>query len=554
MNIGFFNSYYFMPTFDIFPLQRNLVANMTRGISQSTNWDWQNTLTFKKKQGFHSFEILGGVTALSSRIEDISASGQNLPLNSNTDPNLRYLNLTTTGQVAGGAGEYGMLSFLGRVNYNYKNTYLFTGNFRMDGSSKFGNENRFGSFPSFSVGWRLSNENFMKDISFINDLKIRGGWGQLGNQNSLPNYAFANSVSPNLNYVFGQSIAQGQAATSMGNPGLKWESTKEVEIGFDFTGFGNRITLSADYYNKNTSNMLLRVPISAFTGIQTPPFVNGGSVNNKGFEVLLSYQKKNAGKLFYNISVNLSKNINKVTELSNSQAAIFAGNFSRTVVGGPIGAFYGYVMEGIFQTQAEVDKHAFQATGTAPGDIIFKDLDKNNIINQNDRQTIGNPWPKLSYGLTSNLSWNHFDLSVAFFGVYGNNIASEWKYFTEGSNFYNYDTYMLKSWNGAGSSNSIPRLNVNDPNNNLRYSSFYIDNGSYLRLKNIQIGYTFPDRLFNRIQNIRVYLSGQNLLTLTKYRGYDPEIGSSGSPLVVGDDYGYYPQARIVTAGLRLNF
>ncbi|MFT3949750.1 MAG: TonB-dependent receptor [Agriterribacter sp.] len=554
MNMGFNNAYYFMPTFDIFPLQRNLVASMTRNITQSTNWDWQNTLTLKKKLGLHGFEILGGVTAFTSRVENVSASGQDLPANANTDPDLRYLDLTTTGQVAGGAGEYGMLSFLGRVNYAYNNTYLFTGNFRVDGSSKFGNEHRFGYFPSFSVGWRISNEAFMKDIDFINDLKIRGGYGELGNQNSLSNYAFANSITRNLNYVFGDNVNQGQAATSMGNPKLKWESTKEIEVGFDFTGFGDKLSVSFDYYNRNTTNMLLQVPIATYTGIQTAPFVNGGSVNNHGFEALLSYQIKKTEKLSYNVSVNFSRNINKVTELSNTQAAIFAGNFSRTTVGEPIGAFYGYVMEGIFQTQEEVNKHAFQTTGTAPGDIKFKDLDGNNVINQNDRQTIGSPWPKLTYGVSSGVRWNHFDLYVALFGVYGNSIASEWKYFTEGSNFYNFDTYMLKAWNGEGSSNTIPRLNVNDPNNNSRYSSFYIDDGSYLRLKNVQIGYTFPYRFFNRIQNMRLYLSGQNLLTLTTYRGYDPEIGSSGSPLIVGDDWGFYPQARVITAGLSLNF
>ncbi|MCE6992466.1 TonB-dependent receptor [Dyadobacter sp. CY323] len=555
MNLGFSNLYNFIPTFDIFPLQRNLVTSLTREMSQTTNWDWQNTLTYEKSFGQHDLEVLGGITAQSNRTENMVAIGQNLPINANTDESLRYLSLATTGQqVSGGAGEYGMLSFLGRVNYSYKGTYLFTGNLRVDGSSKFGKNNRFGTFPSFSLGWRISDEEFMKNVSFINDLKIRGGWGMLGNQNSLPNYAFASTVTPNIIYGFGNSISQGQAATSIGNPSLKWESTKETEIGIDFTGFGNRITVSAAYYNKSTSNMLLRVPIPAYSGVTTPPFVNGGDVNNQGVELLITYRKKAPGKFTYDVSANLSNNINKVTKLSNSQAAIFEGSFSRTTVGEPIGSFYGHVMDGIFQTQGEVDQHAYQTSGTSPGDIRFKDLNGDNIIDQNDRTTIGSPWPKLSYGISSNLRYGPLDMNLGFYGVYGNDIIANWKYFTQGSNFYNFDTEMLNAWSGPGTSNTIPRLNVNDPNNNLRASSYYIENGSYLRLKSIQLGYTYPHPLLKSIQKVRIYVACQNLLTFTKYRGYDPEIGSPGSTLIVGTDEGYYPQPRIVTAGLSLSF
>ncbi len=424
LNLSFANSYNYTPTFDIFPLQRNLVTSLRREMSQTTNWDWQNTLTYEKSFGDHDVDVLGGITALSNRTENMFAIGQNLPVNANIDESLRYLNLASSGQQVGGsAGEYGMLSFLGRVNYSYKGTYLFTGNIRVDGSSKFGKNNRFGTFPSFSLGWRISDEEFMKNISFINDLKIRGGWGMLGNQNSLSNYAFASTVTPNIIYPFGAAISQGQAATSIGNPDLKWESTKETEFGIDFTGFGNRVTVSAAYYNKNTSNMLLRVPIPAYSGVSTPPFVNGGDVNNKGVELLVTYRNKPAGKFSYDISANISNNVNKVTKLSNSQAAIFEGLYSRTTVGEPIAGFYGHVMDGIFQTQGEIDNHAFQTSGTSPGDIRFKDLNGDNIIDQNDRTTIGSPWPKMSYGLSSNLRWGALDMNIGFYGVYGNEIA-----------------------------------------------------------------------------------------------------------------------------------
>jgi hypothetical protein len=301
--------------------------------------------------------------------------------------------------------------------------------------------------------------------------------------------------------------------------------------------------------------MLLRIPFPAFTGVQQPPFVNGGDVLNKGFELMIGYQNTQSDMLFYDVSINLSHNTNEVIELDNNQAAIFsAGNYSRTVVGEPIATFYGYIMDGIFQTQEEVEDHAFQSPGTAPGDIRFRDLNNDGITNQIDRKNMGNPWPDFTYGLNGNLRYKHFDIGVALQGVYGNDIIAAWKSFTQGSNFYNYDLEMLNSWNGEGSSNSIPRVNVNDPNDNLRVSSYFIENGSYLRLKHFQLGYTLPGGTIDKIKKLRVYITGQNLLTFTKYPGFDPEIGSPGSTLDIGVDRGYYPQPRTITVGLNLGF
>lgn len=554
LNLGFSNGYLFNPTYDIFPLQRNLVTSVTRTASQWTNWDWQNTVTYNASWKEHDVEVLAGVTALSHRSEAISASGQGVPENANTDPSLRYLDLANVGQqVTGNAGEYGMFSVLGRVNYSYKGSYLLTVNFRSDGSSKFGRNNRFGSFPSFSAGWRISDEAFLKDVSFIDDLKIRGGWGMLGNQNSLTNYAFANSLTANLIYVFGQDISQGQALTSEGNPDLKWETTKETDLGIDFLGFNQKLSFSANYYYKKTEDMLLRIPVPAFSGVQQAPFVNGGNVLNQGIELSLGYTHPQVDQFYYDVSVNFAHNTNEVTQLNNNQAAIFsAGNYSRTAVGDPIATFYGYVMDGIFQTEEEVERHAFQSPGTSPGDIRFKDLNNDGVINQDDRTNIGNPWPDFTYGINGSFWFRQFDLSVAFQGVYGNDIVGAWKYFTQGSNFYNYDLEILNAWNGEGSSNTIPRLNVNDPNDNLRISSYFIEDGSYLRLKHLQLGYTFPQDMIKHVKRIRMYVTGQNLLTLTKYPGFDPEIGSPGSSLDIGVDRGYYPQPRTITVGLNV--
>ncbi len=554
LNTGFSNQKTFTPVYDIFPLQRNLVSSIEGTTGQSVNWDWQNTLNYQRDFGDHSLELLAGITALSYKTESMYAKGQNLPDNANIDENLRYLDLSTDGYtVGGGAGDYGMLSYLGRINYGYKDKYLLTGNLRVDGSSKFGKNNRFGVFPSFSVGWRISDEEFLRDATFINDLKIKGGWGMLGNQNSLTNYAFANSLTPNLIYAFGNQIAQGQASTSVGNPDLKWESIRETEVGFDFSGFGNRLFVTAAYYIKNTTNMLLRAPIPAFTGIQTAPFVNGGSVRNSGVELLVSYRNKTAGGFSYEVSGNISRNKNEVTALNNNQSMLFSGTYSIASVGNAIGSFYGYVMDGIFQNQEEVTGHAYQAGGTSPGDIRFRDLNGDKVINQDDRAVIGNPWPNISYGLTTNLAWKNFDLNALLYGVSGNDIVANWKYFTQGSNFYNFDTEMLHAWNGEGSSYTVPRLNVNDPNNNFRASSYFVEKGDYLRLKNLQVGYSVPVASSGAIQKLRIYFSFQNLFTITRYKGFDPEIGSPDSSFRIGVDEGYYPQPRIFSCGVNFS-
>jgi len=298
--------------------------------------------------------------------------------------------------------------------------------------------------------------------------------------------------------------------------------------------------------------MLLRIPIPSYVGVQTPPFVNGGDVLNKGVEISLGYNTIIFNDISSSISVNLSHNTNRILKLSNTQAEIFS-SYARTTVGEPIGSYYGYEMDGIFQTEDEVSSHAFQSQGTAPGDVRFMDLNNDGVINQDDRKTIGNPWPKLDYGLNYDLEWKNLNFSFDLYGVYGNDIIAAWKYFTQGSNFYNYDVVMLNSWNGSGSSNSIPRLNVNDPNDNLRNSSYFIENGSYLRMKNIQIGYTIPGFL-NAFKNAKVYLSAQNLFTLTNYPGFDPEIGSPSSTISIGIDNGNYPQPKSVTVGLSVGF
>lgn len=559
-NIGYTENTVFNPIYRISAANFNEVASLTENTTRLREHSWANTLTYQKTFGKHSFDLLGGITTQESYTQYTLSYAAGLPAAATDNPNLRHFDLATQGnRVEGNAGEWGILSYLGRLNYNYAGKYFTTINFRVDGSSKFGENNRYGYFPSFSVGWKLSEESFLSGVEFIDNLMLRGGWGSLGNQGSLPNYAFANLVTPNINYTFGlpQRVIRGQAPIGLGNPDLKWEATKETNLGLDFSGFGGKMIASFDYYHKKTTDMLLQVPIAEYTGIQNFPYVNGGDVVNKGIEFSLGYENTSSGGFTYSISGNMAFNKNKVTQLSNDGSSIyqwlaFIGNMNVTQVGSPIASFYGWKTDGIFQTQEEVDNHAFQSSGTAPGDIRFMDLNGDNIINAEDQTLIGNPWPKFTYGLTSNFSYKGFDLRIQLQGVYGNDIFMGLRFRTEGSNFFNYTKNVWDHrWTGPGTSNDVPRMNTNDPNNNMRSSDYYIESGSYLRVRNIQLGYRVPQRWI-KLRAFRVYASVQNAFTISNYPGFDPEIGTNreSNPLYIGIDEANYPVPRIYTFGV----
>jgi TonB-linked SusC/RagA family outer membrane protein len=557
-NWGYVENKQFSPVYAISASQRNDLATLTENTQRFREYSWANTLTYQKTIGQHSFDVLAGITNQNSYTQNISAVGQGLPPGATDNPDLRYLDLAIQGfKVTGDAGEWGILSYLGRVNYNYDGKYFTTVNFRADGSSKFGANNKYGYFPSFSVGWKISQENFLKGMDWINNLMIRGGWGSLGNQNSLPNYAFANLVTPNLNYNFGDAVLRGQAPTGQGNPNLKWEATKETNIGFDFTGFEGRVTASFDWYNKKTSDILLQVPVVQYSGIEQAPYVNGGDVVNKGVEIMLGYQTKKTKGFNYEVSGNISFNKNKVTRLSNTGSSIFTqlsfiGIANVTQIGSPIASFYGWKTDGIFQEARDVANHAFQTSGTAPGDWRFRDLDGNDTINAKDQTIIGNPWPKFTYGFNFGASYNNLELRVQIQGTYGNDIYMASKFRLEGANFFNYTKNVWDHrWTGPGTSNIFPRLTTNDPNNNMRSSDYYVEDGSYLRVRNIQLSYRVPARLL-KLRSLRVYASVQNAFTISKYPGFDPELGTNraNNPLYIGIDEFVYPVPRIYTVGL----
>ncbi|MEZ4921278.1 MAG: TonB-dependent receptor [Saprospiraceae bacterium] len=541
--------------------EKNLTNSVVIQHNKWQTWQWENVLTWETQIGsLHHFTITGGTTALENSHEYSGGANTNLPSN---DPKDAYIANTidpiTSQSAYSGADESSLLSFFGRVNYDLNDRYLLSAALRSDGSSRFGANNRFGTFPSVSAGWIISHEEFW-NLPKVDFLKIRASWGLNGNDR-IGNYGFTSVVLSGQNYTFGSGevITNGSVPLTVSNPDLRWESIEQTDIGLDAEFFEGRLSLVVDYYQKNTSGMLYAAPIPLTVGAN-PPIRNIASVQNTGWETALSYRNQ-AGAFKYSFGGNISFVKNKVTSLGEGGEPVFAGrvqsanaNVTKTEVGQPIGSMFGFVTDGIFQNQEEINNHAFQNEGTAPGDIRFVDLNNDGVINQDDQTYIGNPIPDFTYGFNADLEWKGFDLGLFFQGSQGNDIynATVRYDFT----YVNRPVDVLNRWTGPGTSNSQPRVNLNDPNQNARVSDRFVEDGSYIRLKNAQIGYSLPRTILDRmhIQKFRVYASAQNLITITKYSGMDPEIGAYNGALEAGIDRGFYPQARVYLAGVNLTF
>ena len=485
----------------------------------------ENTLTYSKRAGNHDISFLAGYTQQSYDFKRVSAFAS--ALQSDDKKTLNTARADAEISITGIEDAWAIRSFLGRLNYMYKDKYLLTANVRRDGSSRFAPAHRWGTFPSFSAGWRLSKEDFMKNIEFISDLKLRGGYGVIGNQ-EVPPYGFEATLVTSADYSFGGIVQGGVTQTSLPNPDLRWELSKQTNIGLDATLFGGKIQFTADYFIRKTENMILAAPIPGSTGVSAAPLVNAGDVLNHGIEFSLGYQKVE-GVFHYSVSANGTFLKNKVTSLGIGVP--IEGRFpdadgavvTVTETGYAIGSFLGYLTDGIFQTQEDIDKHATQP-GAAPGDIRFKDLNNDGVIDGNDRTILGNPIPEFSYGLSLNADYKGFDISVFWQGIEGVHIYNGVRYWTEGmAEVYNHDVSVLNRWTGPGTSNTMPRAVLGDPNFNRRPSDRFLEDGSYLRLKNISLGYTLPAHVLNSlgkgvISNIRIYITGQNLLTLPNIR------------------------------------
>ena len=527
------------------------------GSNRSITLLWDNTLTYDKTIGKHHINAVVGSSAQNNKYNYLSASVQKFA----SDNTQQIDNGILQPVQHGNASEWAIMSYLGRVNYNFANKYYVTATIRRDGSSRFGMDNRWGWFPSAALAWRISNENFLKNSNVINNLKLRLGYGITGNQ-EIGNYSFSSSYNTYL-YNFNNSYVSAVLPTVLPNPNVKWEGQEQYNAGFDLDLFNNRISLIVDGYVKNTNDMLvpMSVPVTSGYSDVYVPSINAGKIQNKGFEVTLSTKNIIKNDFKWSSDAVFSYNKNNVESINSDTPIITAsGGFNSAIglikAGYPVNVFYGYITDGIFQNQAEVDSHAVQmpgsnsATSTAPGDIRFKDLNNDGVVNDKDRTIIGNPNPKFTFSFNNTFSYKNFDLTIFLQGSYGNDIFNANRMYTEAmSIIQNQSTAVLGRWTGEGTSNNIPRAIYGDPNQNSRVSDRYIEDGSYLKIKNINLSYTLPKTVFGQnFNSVKIFVSAQNLVTWTKYSGFDPEVP------VNGIDNGTYPITRTVSLGLNIGF
>lgn len=531
-------------------------ATANSSISEGVNWLNENTLNYRRAFGKHSFDAVVGFTAQKTTSTANTNNATNFPDD--------LLENVSGGQVTGGnytIGEWSLLSYLGRVNYSFNDRYLVTATIRSDGSSRFGANNRWGTFPSFSVGYRLSEENFIKNIKAIDDVKLRVSYGFSGN-NDIGNYRAIGLLS-DIYYVLGNTQVPGLSQSSFTNNSLGWETSKQFDLGLDIALFNNRLQFTGDYYNRRNTDMLLSKAIPSTSGY-TSAWVNVGELENKGVELSLTGRPITGSGFQWSSNFNITFNKNKVLRLGSADEQIFSdggrGNTNLTVVGRPIGSFYGHVYEGIFLKPEDLTNHATQ-NGAKLGDIMYKDVDGNGIVNDADRDFIGNPQPKFYYGFNNTFTYKNWSLNVLLNGTQGNDVFWAGGVFAYGfhgvqNSLASIEETRWRSVDQPGDGKS-PRAVRGALNNNLRYSSFFVFKGNYMRIRNVTLNYNLPQNLSRKMkmQAARVYLTGTNLYTFTKYPGYDPEISNSGDNLLAaGIDYAGYPPARTITAGLSVTF
>lgn len=531
---------------------------LAQSYNKALTWLWDNYFTYEKRWTDHQLTLMAGSSAQASRYDGMNGSIQQFA----SDATQQLNNGTLLPTVGGTANEWALLSFMTRANYSYKNRYLLTATLRRDGSSRFGKDNRYGTFPSASVAWRISEEEFFKPSYLISDLKLRAGYGITGNQN-IGNYSFA-SVLQTVQYNFNGNAATAIVPLMIPNPGIRWEKVEQANLGIDASMFGNRVQVTLDGYIKNTNDMLvpMSVPISTGYSDIVVPSINLGKVQNRGIELSINTENIR-GAFTWNTSFNVSYNQNRILKL-NDTIPLYTGsiglnqNLSIQHPGGyPINTFYGFVTNGIFQSPKDVEDYAVQVPGadpnnrTSPGDIRFRDLNNDGKIDDDDRTFLGNPNPRFLFAMNNSFAWKGFDLSIFLQGITGNHIFNANRIYQEGMAVaVNQTTAVLDRWTGPNTSNSMPRAVFNDPNKNTRVSDRFVEDGSYLRIKNITFGYTLSPRLAARMkmQSARLYLSGQNLLTFTRYTGFDPEVPANGIDLNV------YPVTRTISAGINISF
>lgn len=537
----------------------------------NTSTVFTNQLTFDKTIGKHAINAVGVIEQQQVLARSLTTTAYY------DDNNLKEINGPSSDNVATRRFETLLYSYLGRVQYEYAEKYLFSASLRRDGSSVFSPNHKWGNFPAAAIGWRISEEPFLKNHATISELKLRASYGVLG-FNGIGAYDWQQGVSLNTTAVFGSSNdVIGAFFARLKNPELEWEKTKMWNIGLDFGLLANQITFSMEAYNRRVEDIILQPPLAPSLGYaEIPPF-NIGEMKNWGMEFQATYTRA-TGAFQWDLLANIGITRNKVLKLATANNAIYSGNISdynfqitKTEAGKSIQGFYGYLTEGIFQSEQEVTNAAYQTDGTAPGDIKFKDLDGNGVINSDDRTYLGSFIPDFNYGLNFNASYRHFDITLFLQGVQGNDIFNLTKFYTEGMlRLFGAGEGIKNAWTPEHTNTHMPRAIDGDPNQNVRTSNRFIEDGSYLRIKNLTVGYSLPPALLTSVTRgsltkARFYVATQNLLTLTGYSGYDPEVGSRFSVgqfaggitnglLTNGIDYGQFPSARAVMLGIQIGF
>ncbi|WP_170827261.1 SusC/RagA family TonB-linked outer membrane protein [Arcticibacter eurypsychrophilus] len=603
INTSDYSGYYFTPSDTRSLAQYNVASpNILNTYSQSANntyeWLWENTISYTKTFGLHALDIVGGISQQENTFRQVGGNGNSLISDA-----MRDLGQVKNLVVFGNQQKFSLASQFGRVTYKYNDRYIFTATVRRDGSSNFYKNNQYGVFPSASIGWKAKEESFLKDVDFISDLKFRGSWGEVGNYRGIRPFLYLARYSSggpassgsNVGYPFGGTYQDGLAYVNLDNEGLSWETSRQTNFGMDAGFLNNDLTLTLEYYRKDSKDFLLPIPTASQSGV-TISAQNAGSIRNQGLEASLNY-RHTIEKFSYGLGLSFTTVDNKLLSISKSTA--FIGNlvalttpangwaqFSQTNIGQPVGEFYGYVNQGIFQTQAEIDAlnkvapdgnyQGNAAQPTQPGDRKFKDINGDGQITADDRTSLGSPIPKFYGGFNLDFSYKAFDFNAFFYGTYGNKIFNY-----QARNLESFQApgfvgiqnvsqeYYENRWTSTNPSNRFARVNYNDDvSANNVVSSIYVENGSYLRLRNVTLGYTLPAALGNKLtlSKVRLYVAAQNLFTITKYSGLDPEIGQptgtdpnnnnsiAASPTASGIDIGTYPSSRFYTVGLNVTF
>ena len=560
-DLAFWGGEGFTPVHYLNAANQEAINKYDRSQNRGLYWILQNTLSYSKRLGNHDFSILLGISAEQSKGENIGGTIQDIPVDNINDASLGFETSIESQSFSGYEYLNRLASYIGRVNYNYAEKYLFSATMRADGSSRFGQNNKFGYFPSVSAGWVVTEEDFLRNNPSINFLKIRASWGVNGND-QIGDFRYVSTVGGGRSYTFGLSdnLTNGSSPNAIANPDLRWEQTTQTNVGIDAKIF-KKVSVTFDWFNKKTTDMLLEIAVPSYVG-NAGPIGNIAAMENTGVELELGYGN-NFGNLRLDLKGNISYVKNEVTDIGPDKEFLGGQTFSpqaleitRIVVGQPIGFFYGYQTDGIFQNAAEVAAYT-NTDGTpiqpeaSPGDLRFVDFNNNGEIDPDDRTVIGDPTPNWTYGFNLNAEWKGLDFVLFGQGVAGNDVFKATRRFD--LQMANMTADALDRWTGEGTSNDYPRLVMNDPNKNFsRSSDFYVENGAFFRIKTAQIGYSLPKQAIDKIgfQKIRVYISGNNLLTFTQYSGFDPEIGGSS----FGVDRGIYPQPRFYLMGINATF